>query len=90
MKTTTLALAISLFSLSANATLSSTPVKFVPGDLKPATSLCVIAAKEGVTAAKKAAVKLLGDNEYVEYSTICNGMPLKAFAKQYKIARNSK
>ncbi len=90
MKAKAVVLAVSLFSLNAVASQNTTQVKFVAADLNPASNLCVIAAKDGVRAAKKAAKKLMGNAEFVEYSTTCNGMTLKTFAKQYQVANNAK
>ncbi len=87
MKIKSLVLAVSLLSLNATASQHTDQVKFVAADLNPASNLCIIAAEKGIKAAKKAAVKLIGYNDYVEYTTTCNGMSLKNFAKQYKVAK---
>lgn len=87
MKAKALTIALLLSSTSAMATTSQSTVKLVAGDLTPASNLCIIAAQEGIKAAKIAARKMLPKAEKVEYSTTCNGMTLNKFAKQYKLAK---
>lgn len=86
MKIKSIVLTLSLSVLSLSAFASQNQVKLVAGDLNPETSLCLIAAESGVKAARRAASKMDQKIEFVEYTTYCNGVTLKKFAKQYQTA----
>lgn len=87
MKAKTLSIVLLLTTSSAMASTSQNSIKFVAADLTPASNVCVIAAEKGVKAAKVAARKLLPKSKHVELSTICNGLPLNKFAKQFQFAK---
>jgi hypothetical protein len=79
-----LALITAIAAFSFNATAASTNYKFVGQDESSATNLCVVAATQGYTAAKR-----IGRIEQglvdVEFDTItCNGQRIRTFAKSFE------
>lgn len=70
--------------LSANSFAMSTDYKFVAVNDTQVTNLCVIAAEQGISAAKKAA-RLTGIYSTGAFnSTECNGTSIRRFAAQFK------
>lgn len=74
MKTSLIALSALLVSLNSVATENN--YSFVASDESEYSNMCVIAAEQGLDAAKKHAANF--DN-----STICNGVSITKFAKKY-------
>ncbi|MBU2882554.1 hypothetical protein KO525_08575 [Psychrosphaera sp. B3R10] len=70
--------------MSANSFAMSTDYKFVAVNDTQVTNLCVIAAEQGISAAKKAA-RFSGLNTDGAFnSTECNGTSIRRFAAKFK------
>ncbi|WJG09353.1 hypothetical protein [Aliiglaciecola sp. LCG003] len=77
MKTTLIALSVLAASSTAMAT-TATNYDFVALDNSEQTQLCLVSAKEGLSAAKK-----MGKARFSS-DTLCNGKKIADFAKQYQ------
>lgn len=71
--------------LTTNAFALSSDYKFVPLNNNEATNLCVVAAEEGLHAAKKVARQEGIFSDVAFNSTSCNDMSIRRFASQFKI-----
>lgn len=74
--------ALVLFTTNVFAT--SNNVKFVAVDQEAASDICIIAAQEGISAARKAALGVAKFTSEEFNGTTCNGKNIRRFALQFK------
>ena len=70
--------------LSANVFALSSDFKFVPANDSQPTNLCVIAAQDGIAAAKRVARQAGIFSDIAFNMTECNGQNIRRFAAQFK------
>lgn len=70
--------------LSANVFALSSDFKFVPLNDSQPTNLCVIAAQDGIVAAKRSARQAGIFSDIAFNMTECNGQSIRRFASQFK------
>lgn len=70
-------------AVSASASASEETLRFVAVDSSPFSSICVVAAEQGVVAARKSAPREFKSD------ILCNGQAIAEFARKFKLSETS-